>query len=198
MAQKTKAKAGKKKKASSGKSVAKKTNTRSTVSAAPSAKQQFLDSFERESSTTLKVLRALPPNQADFRPHMRSKSARELAFIFVGEQMLITKALTDQLNVTGSGGPPVVPNDFQTIIDQFENGQRTLVELIRNTSDGKFNTTVQFPIGPGQMGDWSKIAFAWFMLSDQIHHRGQFSVYVRMAGGKVPSIYGPSADEPWR
>ena len=27
--------------------------------------------------------------------------------------------------------------------------------------------------------------------------RGQFSVYLRMAGGKVPSIYGPSADEPW-
>jgi len=23
------------------------------------------------------------------------------------------------------------------------------------------------------------------------------SVYLRMAGGKVPSIYGPSADEPW-
>ena len=197
MAQKTKAKASKKKNPP-GRSRAKKTTAKSSVSSAPSAKQQFLDSFERESATTLKLLRALPPNQSDFRPHMRSKSARELAFTFVGEQMLITKALTDQLNFTGSGGPPVVPNDFQAIINQFENGQRTLVELIRKTPDAKFNTTVQFPIGPGQMGDWSKIAFAWFILSDQIHHRGQFSVYVRMAGGKVPSIYGPSADEPWR
>jgi hypothetical protein len=25
----------------------------------------------------------------------------------------------------------------------------------------------------------------------------QFSIYLRMADGKVPSIYGPSADEPW-
>lgn len=32
---------------------------------------------------------------------------------------------------------------------------------------------------------------------DSVHHRGQFSVYLRLAGGKVPSIYGPSADEPW-
>jgi uncharacterized damage-inducible protein DinB len=39
--------------------------------------------------------------------------------------------------------------------------------------------------------------FSWFVLHDQIHHRGQLSVYVRMAGGKVPSIYGPSHDEPW-
>lgn len=36
-----------------------------------------------------------------------------------------------------------------------------------------------------------------FLLADQIHHRGQFSVYLRMADGKVPSIYGPSGDEPW-
>jgi len=35
------------------------------------------------------------------------------------------------------------------------------------------------------------------MLLDQIHHRGQLSIYMRIAGAKVPSIYGPSADEPW-
>jgi uncharacterized damage-inducible protein DinB len=29
------------------------------------------------------------------------------------------------------------------------------------------------------------------------HHRGQFSVYLRMVGAKVPSIYGPTADETW-
>ena len=34
------------------------------------------------------------------------------------------------------------------------------------------------------------------MLFDQIHHRGQMTVYIRLAGGKVPSVYGPSADDP--
>jgi len=41
------------------------------------------------------------------------------------------------------------------------------------------------------------VDFLWFLLCDQIHHRGQLSVYLRMADGKVPSIYGPSGDEPW-
>ena len=27
------------------------------------------------------------------------------------------------------------------------------------------------------------------------HHRGQLTVYIRMTGGLVPAIYGPSADE---
>jgi len=42
-----------------------------------------------------------------------------------------------------------------------------------------------------------RMDFLWFLLMDMVHHRGQFSVYLRMADGKVPSIYGPSADEPW-
>jgi uncharacterized damage-inducible protein DinB len=36
--------------------------------------------------------------------------------------------------------------------------------------------------------------FLWFILFDAIHHRGQLSAYLRPMGGKVPSIYGPSAD----
>ena len=45
--------------------------------------------------------------------------------------------------------------------------------------------------------DLRRLDVLWFLLNDQIHHRGQFSVYLRMAGAKVPSIYGPSKDEPW-
>ena len=37
----------------------------------------------------------------------------------------------------------------------------------------------------------------WYSLHGLIHHRGQLSVYLRMVGGKVPSIYGPSGDEAW-
>jgi uncharacterized damage-inducible protein DinB len=36
----------------------------------------------------------------------------------------------------------------------------------------------------------------WYELFDHIHHRGQISVYMRLAGAKLPSIYGPTADEP--
>jgi len=36
----------------------------------------------------------------------------------------------------------------------------------------------------------------WGNLMDEVHHRGQLTIYLRLAGGKVPSIYGPSGDEP--
>ena len=34
-----------------------------------------------------------------------------------------------------------------------------------------------------------------FVMNHIIHHRGQLSVYLRLTGTAVPSIYGPSADE---
>lgn len=184
MAQKTKAKARK--------SARKKSAKVSTSS----VKAQFLDSFQREHAITAKVLRALPTDQTEFRPHIRLRSARELAFTFVMEQNLLTKALTGQ---PFFGGPPTeAPPSYRDVVDQFERDYVALVDLIRTTPDSKFHETVSFPTGPQQMGEWPVAQFIWFILSDQIHHRGQFSIYLRMTGGKVPSIYGPSADEPWR
>lgn len=164
------------------------------AAAGPSVKQMFLDSFQREHEKTMKVLNWFPAEQSEFRPHPRSQSARDLAWTFVMEQALITKAITDTL-VLGGGGP-AKPDDFRVILEQFDRDYHDLVALIKRTAD-PFKGTVKFPTGPKQIEDWPKAQFCWMMLSDQIHHRGQMTVYSRMAGGKVPAVYGPSADEPW-
>jgi uncharacterized damage-inducible protein DinB len=59
------------------------------------------------------------------------------------------------------------------------------------------NETVQFPVGRDQVAPLRRGDVLWMFLYDGIHHRGQVSVYQRIAGGKVRSIYGPSADEAW-
>ena len=161
-----------------------------------SGKQQFIDSFAKEMAKTLQVLRALPSGQGEFRPHERSKNARELAWTFVVEQYLMMKAMLNQ--PFNEGSPPQAPTDYDTVITRLENDHMAIVQQVKKTPDAWFSGTLQFPVGKGKMGDWKRSDFMWFLLSDHIHHRGQFTVYLRMAGGKVPSIYGPSADEPWR
>lgn len=45
-------------------------------------------------------------------------------------------------------------------------------------------------------GDPWKNGFSlWVLLIHQTHHRGQMTVLMRMAGLKVPGIYGPSKEE---
>jgi uncharacterized damage-inducible protein DinB len=190
--------AKKTRKASKSRKPAKKPASKASAGSKPtefSAKAQFLNSFQKEHVTTMKVLRAYPAEQAEFRPHPRSQCARDLAFTFQMEQRLIALAIKDQLTL--GGGMPKASTDFAEIVSQFEKEFADLVALIKKTSDADLEKTVTFPSGPGQLAAWPKLQFAWFMLSDQIHHRGQMSVYLRMAGGKVPAIYGPSADEPW-
>jgi uncharacterized damage-inducible protein DinB len=60
-----------------------------------------------------------------------------------------------------------------------------------------FDKMVQTMTGPGKKGDARAGDMAWVTLMDSINHRGQMVVYLRILGAKVPSIYGPSADEPW-
>lgn len=162
---------------------------------ARSAIDVFVAAYEREHATTLKVLRAFPADQSDFRPHERSNTALQLAWTFVIEERLMSLALRGE-SVLGSGFPPP-PDSWGGTLDAFDAQHVKLLERLRGASDAHLDRTVKFFVGPNEMGDIPTLDFLWFLLSDQIHHRGQLSVYLRMAGGKVPSIYGPSADEPW-
>jgi uncharacterized damage-inducible protein DinB len=159
-----------------------------------SAKQQFLDAYEKEHATTVKVLRAFPPDQGDLSPHPKLKNARELAWMFVLERGLGTRVLQHE---PPTGDRPPAPQSFAEILAALEHAHQEFGNLIRSYSEDELMETCTFFVGPKTPGEYTRIGFAWFLLCDQIHHRGQFSVYLRMAGGKVPSIYGPTADEPW-
>jgi uncharacterized damage-inducible protein DinB len=159
-------------------------------------KDQFLMSFQRESATTTKVLKAYPSDRGDYKPHEKSCSAKDLAWTFVGEQSLADMALKGKIDF--SQQMPAAPENFTECIAAFENECRKTATLVQGASDSDLSRTVQFPVGPGKMGDFRAMDVLWMTLMDQIHHRGQLSVYIRLAGGKVPSIYGPTADEPWR
>jgi uncharacterized damage-inducible protein DinB len=160
------------------------------------AKARLLRGFEREHACTLKVLRSFPPDQADFKPHERSNSARGLASTFVVEQRLMLRALKGE-PVLGESVFSGIPQQWNELLDSFAQTGQEVIELLQNPDNANLAGTATFFVAPKQTGEIPLEAFVESMLHDQIHHRGQMSVYVRMTGGKVPSIYGPSADEPW-
>jgi uncharacterized damage-inducible protein DinB len=168
------------------------------MASTPAPKTQFLDAYEREHQITMRVLRAYPPDQADLRPHPRLKTARELAWVFALERGLGTMVWNDELaKGPPAGEMPPPPTAWPEVLAAVDKAHRDFGSVIREAPDAMLQGTVKFFTGPKAMDDVTRLWFLWFMLHDQIHHRGQFSVYLRMAGGNVPSIYGPSGDEPW-
>jgi uncharacterized damage-inducible protein DinB len=146
------------------------------------------DLMVREFATTLKVVRAYPNAEHAFKPHERSNSAFNLVRTFVAEEMFMLGALDGEIKPeTFSAYKPEL---FEQMISDFEKTSNEVLEKYEHATEEQLNKTVSF--GPMQMPARDLI---FMMLLDQIHHRGQLSVYVRMAGGLVPSIYGPSADD---
>jgi uncharacterized damage-inducible protein DinB len=174
--------------------------TRESASSTTSAsKERFLAVYDREHRTTMRVLRAFPADKAELRPAAMCKSARELAWMFAQERGLGTHVFGHDVFAKGgpSGKLPDAPDSWDEVVEAVERTHREFGELVRAMPEAELGKTVKFFTGPKTLGDVNRMDFLWFLLHDEIHHRGQFSIYLRMAGGKVPSIYGPTADEPW-
>ena len=155
-------------------------------------KNAFLDSWEREFQITLKILKAFPENRQDYKPHEMSKTAKDLAWLFANEERVIFEGIVNG-NIEWDKMSQA-PETMKEVIALYEVIHRDAVDKVKNN---EITGTIKFFSAPKQMADYNKMDLLFMMLHDHIHHRGQFSIYLRLVGAKVPSIYGPTADEPW-
>jgi len=161
-------------------------------------KEAFLKVYDQEHERTMRVLRAYPQDKSELRPHPKSKTARELAFVFTLERYLGEAVWNDEIAKRGlSGKPPEPPASWSEVVESAETSFQRFRGIVAAASDDDLRQQVTFMVGPKTMGQISRHDWIWFLVHDEIHHRGQLSVYLRMADGKVPAIYGPSGDEPW-
>ncbi len=152
-------------------------------------KESLLKLFKKETSTTLKVMRAFPEDKLAFKPHERSSDARTVMRTFVFGMYLIESYVFGE-KIDRSIFQAYAPDELSTLIADFEKATARVLDGLGRSSDADMTRTVEFAGSKAPAGE-----FMLMMLLDQIHHRGQMSVYIRLAGGKVPSIYGPSADD---
>ena len=159
-------------------------------------KRHYLDRFAQELERTLRVLDAFPAGSGEFRPHERSGTAARIAHMFTLENGAVVRAARGEWTLQPNFPP--TPATVGEAREAYARSARESMEAVRAMPESRLDETVPFVTGPGTMGPVPIHDVLWFMLLDAVHHRGQLSVYLRLAGGKVPSIYGPSADEPWR
>ncbi|MFZ2491584.1 MAG: DinB family protein [Thermoanaerobaculia bacterium] len=152
----------------------------------------FLARWEAEQPAFLKVLRALPKDKLDYTPHERSTKAGDLAWQLVLEQRLLAQML-EQGTVTWAMAPR--PASADEIIAGWERATEELRKQLQVTDEAKYASPAVMKMDGAP--DWTDSIgnMLWGFLFDMIHHRGQLSTYIRPMGGKVPAIYGPSADE---
>jgi len=155
----------------------------------------YRDAFAHEGEITNKLLRAFPADKVDARPCESAQTTREIAWMMVVGVMLVEPILAGRL--LPEGDQPAPPANWQDIVDGFERTLEATKVKIAALDDASMNGMITTLTGPNAVGEARRGDMLRMFLYDQIHHRGQLSVHLRMAGGRVPSIYGPSKDEPW-
>ena len=147
----------------------------------------FTKFWVKESTTTRKVLARIPED-SDYRPDPKSRTAHEIAWQIVCEEKMIIDALESG---KAEWAPPPMPATMKEVLEAYERQSAGMEERWKNLPDAKWNGTLEFfgserPASP----------MAWSFLFDIVHHRGQITTYLRPMGSTVPQIYGPSGDEP--
>lgn len=157
-------------------------------------KESFLNVWEAEYKTSVNVVKAYPEGKLDLKPAEKLRPAREIMWTVIGCDFFTDMVLKEKLMEMA---PPEPPSTIKEMVDKGTTIHADVVAKIKKMSDAEFTKMTKFYTAPGKMGDVPMNQVLWSIVFDHIHHRGQLSVYERIAGGIVPSIYGPTAEEPW-
>lgn len=153
----------------------------------------FLQSFlAQERGLFAKVVDAVPEDGLDHRPDPRSRCARDLIEHLIGHNLDIAELIDEG----------VIHHRNQVSFDSLEHGRRHLdesfgvvIEKLGAMSQDAWAQPARFYVGDQVIMEAPRGQLAWLLFLDSVHHRGQLSTYLRPMGGRVPAIYGPSADD---
>ncbi len=146
-----------------------------------------------EQPAFLRVLKAVPQDRSGYRPDPKARTAAELAWVLAMEEAALLRLIDQGVVEWKDPGPP---ERLETTVAGFERDSAEVNSRLERLDAASWEKKVRLLTGDGGTWEDSLSNMVWGFLFDAIHHRGQLSTYLRPMGGKVPSIYGPSADDP--
>lgn len=156
--------------------------------------------FDHETKVTRSLLARVPDDRATWKPHAKSMSMGELAIHLANiESYGLPVALKPELDFQASAGSGLTHAAWTSTDEAlalFDGNVAATRRAISAVSDAQLREPWTLRAGEHVVFSLPRLA-AWrtFVLSHQVHHRGQLSVYLRLNDIAVPPIYGPSADE---
>ena len=154
--------------------------------------------LDREAERSRLALEEMPAGQFDWKPHDKSMILGYLANMVATIPTWIKMQITDpELDVAPVAGK-MPQKRLETSKDLIDALNRSAAE-----THAAFAATTEEHL----LTNWRLLAAGkvvmeaprYLMIQDTFnhwaHHRGQMTVYLRLMGARVPSIYGPSADD---
>lgn len=154
-------------------------------------KQQFIE----EAATTRKMLTRVPDDQYNYKPHERSMIMKGLVTHLADLPGWVHFTLTtDELDFQKGYEQPDITTNKQ-LLEYFEKRYHDGLSALVAENEKELNKPWTLRNGETVYATNPKIDVLRMSMSQQIHHRAQLGVYLRLLNIPIPGSYGPSADE---
>lgn len=157
----------------------------------------FLAEFDSEMARTRKTLERVPDGKFDWKPHQKSTAMGNLAshvVNLVGFGTMIFQV--ESVDVAKRTAQPVAKSRKE-LLETFDKNVKATRGALASAAPDQLAQAWTLYNGDKVIFAMPRAAVLRVMLINHIiHHRAQLGVYLRLNDIPVPSIYGPSADEP--
>jgi uncharacterized damage-inducible protein DinB len=159
----------------------------------------FAAQMEREAAITRRALERVPDGRGDWKPHEKSMTFGYLGFLVASMPSWVEMAVVrDEIDLNPPGGSQFKPRSGMTSAELRETHDGAVAKALaalRGTNDAHLKTPWRLLVAGRVVSESPREVVIADTFTHLAHHRGQLTVYLRLAGAMVPSIYGPSADE---
>jgi uncharacterized damage-inducible protein DinB len=157
--------------------------------------------LDREMVGTRRALERVPEGQNDWKPHEKSTPLGYLAGLVATMPLwIVSMVLEDKLDLASPGRYATRPFDSTAeLLSAFDEGVADARAALAEASDERLQGTRWRLLLKGQeiASETRYEAIRVSALNHLYHHRAQLTTYLRLNEQPVPSLYGPSADEPY-
>jgi uncharacterized damage-inducible protein DinB len=155
----------------------------------------FRKQFIEEGQTTRKMLTRIPNDQFDYTPHPKSMNMKRLATHLADLPGWIHFTFTTEgIDFAQPYEQPDI-NNTKELMDYFEKRYAEGLSTLVPENEALLDKPWTLRNGDTIYSSDPKIAVLRMAFSQQIHHRAQLGVYLRLLDIPIPGSYGPSADE---
>jgi uncharacterized damage-inducible protein DinB len=156
----------------------------------------LLKEMDQESSVTRKMLKLIPADKFDWKPHEKSMNMRQLTVHIAELPSWVNMALhTSELDFAKMDYTPTPANSAEDLIQIFEKSLASGKEALSAAKEEDLLPEWTLRNGDQVYSVWSKYEVIRHSFAQTIHHRAQLGVYLRLLNIPLPASYGPSADE---
>lgn len=162
----------------------------------------FLKQLDVEADRTRRALENTPEGRESWTPHERSMPLGRLALLIARMPSWIELVVNrDELDLSppaGGSGSGIDMRPLSTaeeLVAALEDSVAKSRDALKSTTDAHLEKPWKLLVAGNVVSEDPRHIVIRDTLMHLAHHRGQYTVYLRMNGAPVPAIYGPSADD---